>query len=212
MSLSTLQSLLRSAAAAEALAVDAGASGSLVVDLESGTVDSTMPMAHPCCTVIGLRRQPSTPVPAVVDVIVGNDAELALIVDAVAANPNAACLLMQVLRHNEHAGVGAGLLVESLAYSSLQHGAEFARWLAGRKSRPARPEPRELVLLERDDGRLTITLNRPAKRNAYSANLRDALCEALRLPLEDPSIAEVVLRGAGPAFCAGGDLDEFGAA
>jgi enoyl-CoA hydratase/carnithine racemase len=40
--------------------------------------------------------------------------------------------------------------------------------------------------------------------------MRDALCAALDLPLEDASIEEIILRGAGAAFCAGGDLDEFG--
>ena len=55
-----------------------------------------------------------------------------------------------------------------------------------------------------------LTLNRPAKRNAFSAEMRDALAEALQLVLADPSLEEVVLRGAGPAFCSGGDLDEFG--
>jgi enoyl-CoA hydratase/carnithine racemase len=40
--------------------------------------------------------------------------------------------------------------------------------------------------------------------------MRDALCEALAIAVADASIARVVLRGAGPAFCSGGDLDEFG--
>ena len=40
--------------------------------------------------------------------------------------------------------------------------------------------------------------------------MRDGLVEGLRAIVCDPSITEVVLRGAGPAFCSGGDLDEFG--
>ena len=59
---------------------------------------------------------------------------------------------------------------------------------------------------------MRITLNRPHKRNAYSAGLRDALCEALALAVADDSIASVQLEGAGPCFSAGGDLDEFGEA
>jgi enoyl-CoA hydratase/carnithine racemase len=40
--------------------------------------------------------------------------------------------------------------------------------------------------------------------------MRDALCEALQIPLCDDSIREVLLTGEGPCFCSGGDLDEFG--
>lgn len=64
--------------------------------------------------------------------------------------------------------------------------------------------------MSRDGDRLRITLNRPERRNAYGARLRDALTSALSVATSDASITEVVLDGAGPAFCAGGDLDEFG--
>jgi enoyl-CoA hydratase/carnithine racemase len=40
--------------------------------------------------------------------------------------------------------------------------------------------------------------------------MRDALCEALELAVADSEILEIELSGAGPAFCSGGDLDEFG--
>ena len=40
--------------------------------------------------------------------------------------------------------------------------------------------------------------------------MRDALVEGVRTAVGDASITEVILRGAGPAFCSGGDLDEFG--
>jgi enoyl-CoA hydratase/carnithine racemase len=42
--------------------------------------------------------------------------------------------------------------------------------------------------------------------------MRDALAEALGFALEHPDAPSVVLCGAGPAFSAGGDLDEFGRA
>jgi enoyl-CoA hydratase/carnithine racemase len=66
------------------------------------------------------------------------------------------------------------------------------------------------VLVRRDGTALRITLNRPERRNAYGRQLRDALTDALRVALFDPSVARVVLDGAGPCFCSGGDLDEFG--
>jgi enoyl-CoA hydratase/carnithine racemase len=68
------------------------------------------------------------------------------------------------------------------------------------------------VLLSRDGGTLRITLNRPARRNAYSRELRDALVDALAMPALDDTITNVVITAAGPSFCSGGDLDEFGTA
>jgi enoyl-CoA hydratase/carnithine racemase len=66
------------------------------------------------------------------------------------------------------------------------------------------------VLVERTDDELRITLNRPERRNAYGRELRDALVAALELAEWDDSIRRVHLDGAGPSFCSGGDLDEFG--
>ena len=150
-----------------------------------------------------------------VDVAAPSEAAAAAVAEAVRANPIAAMALVRLLRHNELASVSDGLFAESLAYSALQHGAEFLRWLAGRKARGKRagdePDAPE-VLLHRADDCLRVTLNRPHKRNAYSAGLRDALCEALALALADDSIASVQVEGAGACFSAGGDLDEFGEA
>ena len=47
-------------------------------------------------------------------------------------------------------------------------------------------------------------------RNALDTAMRDQLVEAFELARVDDSIVEVHLRGDGPSFCAGGDLDEFG--
>ena len=164
------------------------------------------------CPVIAVAAEAAPPM---VDVAAPSEAAAAAVADAVRANPIAAMVLVRLLRHNESASVSDGLFAESLAYSALQHGAEFLRWLAGRKARGQRagdqleaPE----VHLHRADDCLRVTLNRPHKRNAYSAGLRDALCEALALALVDDSIANVQLEGAGACFSAGGDLDEFGEA
>lgn len=123
--------------------------------------------------------------------------------------PQAAVVLGQLLRASEGLPVEAALDVESFAYSMLLGGPEFRRWLAGR---PERPLPRlapEPVLVRQEGDRLLVTLNRPERRNAYGRQLRDALTDALRVALLDPDI-KVVLDGAGPAFCSGGDLAEFG--
>ncbi|MEZ5152752.1 enoyl-CoA hydratase/isomerase family protein [Rhodococcus zopfii] len=132
-------------------------------------------------------------------------------VAAVARNPYAALTAGQVLRAAETLPVPAAIDVESLGYSTLQGGPEFHRWLDERGPRPLPPAaPQEPVLIARDGDTLHITLNRPERRNAYGTQLRDALVEALGVALLDDSIGRVVLDGAGPSFCAGGDLDEFG--
>jgi enoyl-CoA hydratase len=145
------------------------------------------------------------------DVVVADKAELAPILAAIRRAPLAATALVQLLRHSAGLAVHAGLIAESLVYSTLQSGPEFGAWLAAQSARPPRKEDLEPAVLARRRGdRLELTLNRPHKHNAFSAEMRDALVEGLRVAVGDSSIAEVVIRGAGSSFCSGGDLDEFG--
>ncbi|PWC32175.1 enoyl-CoA hydratase [Azospirillum sp. TSO22-1] len=66
------------------------------------------------------------------------------------------------------------------------------------------------LLLRHDHGGVaTLTLNRPAARNALSVGLMTELQAALDAIDADPSVKVVVLAGAGPAFCAGHDLKEM---
>jgi enoyl-CoA hydratase len=51
-----------------------------------------------------------------------------------------------------------------------------------------------------------LTLNRPGKRNALNDDLRGALFDALRAADRDRDVSVIVIRGNGPAFCAGYDL------
>ena len=55
----------------------------------------------------------------------------------------------------------------------------------------------------------TLTMERPQARNALSMELMVALIEALESISQDTAIKCVILRGAGPAFCAGHDLKEM---
>ncbi len=55
----------------------------------------------------------------------------------------------------------------------------------------------------------TLTLERPQARNALSMELMTTLIGALEALSKDTSIKAVILRGAGPAFCAGHDLKEL---
>jgi len=65
------------------------------------------------------------------------------------------------------------------------------------------------LLTERAEGVLTLTLNRPERRNAIDPDLRDALAAAFDAAATDGAVRGIVLTGAGGAFCAGGDLARF---
>lgn len=124
--------------------------------------------------------------------------------------PQASLALVQLLRHNDALDVHEGLIAESLVYSMLQSGEEFARWRKGRVARSV-PEPeRPALRVSRTGVTLDLAFDRPERHNAFGISLRDALVEALQLAVSDESIEEIVLHGNGPSFCSGGDLDEFG--
>jgi trans-feruloyl-CoA hydratase/vanillin synthase len=67
----------------------------------------------------------------------------------------------------------------------------------------------ETLRLETDEGVTTITLNRPAKRNAMSPRLHEDMTTALEYLRYDAATRVVVFTGAGQAFCAGMDLKEY---
>lgn len=139
------------------------------------------------------------------------DAALAGITEQIGTFSLAAQICDDVLRANAATdSLRAALTVESLAYSTLQGGPEFARWLAAQppRERHAADEP---VLIERDaDTGLAITFNRPEKHNAFSNALRAGLLDGLEIAQLDDGIDRCVLRGVGRSFCSGGDLKEFG--
>ena len=66
--------------------------------------------------------------------------------------------------------------------------------------------PATPLLLDRDGGVLTLTLNRPDKLNAIDNPLAEALLDALRSAATDPTVRAIRLRGHGRAFCAGRDV------
>ncbi len=61
-------------------------------------------------------------------------------------------------------------------------------------------------------GVATLTLDRPAVKNALSIQLRDEIADALDGLAVDEAVKVVVITGAGDAFCAGFDLKEFAVA
>ena len=194
-----------------------------VFDLDAAP--AALPVARPCVTV-GVAQRALAAAPPSLDILLCEEADppapfvgcpagvidgLARVDAAVQRAPLAAVTLAQVLRVGEHLDLESMLVVESLAYAALQSAPEHARWLATRRPHVQR-EPRTTppVRVERRGTRLEITLDRPEVRNAVDVHVRDGLAEALAVAIADPSVSEVELRGAGPAFCAGGDFGEFG--
>src|SRR5579862_2765803 len=69
----------------------------------------------------------------------------------------------------------------------------------------------EDLLAEIDDGVAVITMNRPARRNAFSQPMMSALGAVLARVETDDAVGCVVLTGASGAFCAGGDVKSMAA-
>ena len=132
--------------------------------------------------------------------------------DRIARQPVASAVAAQVLRMSLALDFAQALVLESLAYSVLLASAEFRAWRAANpaRSRPASDAAR--VVVGQDGPSLTVELNRPDARNAVDARMRDELVEALEFAQVHPDQPPVILSGRGPAFSAGGDLDEFGQA
>jgi enoyl-CoA hydratase len=68
-----------------------------------------------------------------------------------------------------------------------------------------------VLLIDKNEGIATLTLNRPESMNALSRTLRVALVEAFAELSHDAETHVVILTGAGRAFCAGLDLRELSA-
>ena len=67
----------------------------------------------------------------------------------------------------------------------------------------------DILLRDDSDNIATLTLNRPAARNALSMGLMQALDDALAAIAGDRSVKAVIVAASGPAFCAGHDLREI---
>jgi enoyl-CoA hydratase/carnithine racemase len=201
----------------------------LLVELGNDEELASEPLATvPSVVVVIARGRPTRPAPLVADValttgdlnsvpagwvaVADLDSAVAGLVTEIERSPQAAVILAQVLRAGQQLDLAAGLMVESLAYSTLQCGSVFATWLRSRQevTPKVRPEPDDAVLVERTGDELTITLSRPSVRNAVDRRMRDELCAGLTIAAADSSVRSVSLRASGPDFSSGGDLDEFG--
>jgi enoyl-CoA hydratase/carnithine racemase len=186
------------------------------------------PKTRPNCPIIGLSRNAQdSGLFSWVDLMINLPDEehlLEQILKTINAQPLAASTLVGVLRETLNMSIEQALMVESLAYSTLQNSHGFRAWLAAKsthsKPRQRKEQSKPTVLIERHHSRtnnsgrdrLIISLNRPAKSNAFSALMRDELSTALQLAVADTSLEQIILQGVGDNFCAGGDLSEFGEA
>ena len=183
-------------------------------DDEPPDADTAAELASLPVVVVVVPTDGGAPPPAwseVADVLIApGDDSLTDLVAMVGRHPLASVAYAVLLRDAERRGRAAGLIAESATYSMLQGGPEFGAWRAGRPRREPRASSGDVVRVERHDDVLVLVLDRPEVRNALSSRLRDQLLDAIELARADDSVRRVELRGAGPAFCAGGDLDEFG--
>jgi isohexenylglutaconyl-CoA hydratase len=66
-----------------------------------------------------------------------------------------------------------------------------------------------VIRRELDGGVLTLTFDRPEARNALTPEMLDALIAGFDEAQRDLTVRALVLRAAGPSFCAGGDFGAF---
>ena len=195
------------------LAVDV--SGDPRLDAEETAILSEA-LAELGCPSIGCGAEPALPGAASVvahfDVVVESEEDFERVATGCRQNPLASLVLVQALRRSAGSSIHDGLVTESLGYATLQSGPEFAHWQEERGSVVSRvaSATNPLLRVERKGERLELVLTRPEKRNAFCAELRDQLALALEVALVDVGVKQIVWSAEGPAFCAGGDLDEFG--
>ena len=162
---------LHSASTTEQLSVFFGAPYILITldglreNLE-GDVPASM-LHTPSCPVIAITEgdtQAVEDVPDFVDVVVETESDADLVTSSVMNNPIASMVLVRLLRNNSRVNVGDGLFAESLAYSTLQHGAEFQSWLGSRQPQTVEDPVEPPVLVAEENGILVwgSVVERPA--------------------------------------------------
>lgn len=152
------------------------------------------------------RRVPPAPWVAAADPY----GEAKRIATRIAAFPFASRVLCDLMRMQAGLDFANSLIAESLAYSTLLGGGEFARWLAARPPGAAEPVDRPRLNVARDNDLISLTLSDVATRNAFSAAMRDALYDILYNVLDDPTQPALTINATGRCFSVGGHLPEFG--
>jgi hypothetical protein len=180
----------------------------IVVDLARGDPAAleSVALASLPAVIAGVGFEGAGEPPGCVDVV-GDPELVGEIRAAVGATPRSAVALALLLRTRR--SPDDALVAESVTYSMLQASPEFTAWRQARSVQHVPPDAEPPVRWSVDDDTLHIVLNRPHRHNAVSTALRDHLVEPLRLALAEPTL-RIIVSGAGPSFCSGGDLAEFG--
>jgi enoyl-CoA hydratase/carnithine racemase len=63
--------------------------------------------------------------------------------------------------------------------------------------------------VKQDQGVLTLTINRPAKKNAFTQEMYSILANEFEQAIDNPAVRVVLIQGQPDIFCAGNDLDAF---
>jgi hypothetical protein len=200
----------------------------LVVEVDEGDDVARVNALAPTlpCVTIGVAAGPVGDPPLGFDVLLSTgagpprpwisctdlDRTLADLGTRIAGSPLAAVALVQLLRMGERLSLRDAVVAESFVYSMLQAGPTFKSWLANRQPGLSDTSVSSPVLVTRDGAHMEIVLNRPSVHNALNRAMRDGLIDALEVVTTDSSVETVRISGAGPSFCSGGDLNEFGLA
>jgi enoyl-CoA hydratase/carnithine racemase len=139
--------------------------------------------------------------------LVATASEADEVVRAFARAPLAAVSAALLLRHPQQ-DTFAALVAESTTYSMLQAGPEFHAWRAAHPRQPAGDDDAPRVDIRREGTVTEIVLTRASRHNAVDVAMRDQLHAAL--VGAGAADGPILVRGDGPSFCSGGDLDEFG--
>lgn len=67
----------------------------------------------------------------------------------------------------------------------------------------------EAILVEKNEGVATLTMNRPEKLNAHNAQMGREIRQAFFELDADPEVGAIIFTGAGRGFCAGADMGGF---
>jgi enoyl-CoA hydratase/carnithine racemase len=65
------------------------------------------------------------------------------------------------------------------------------------------------ILTSKQDGVLTLTFNRPARKNAITADMYQIMADAIRDAADDNSVRVILFTGSDSIFTAGNDLEDF---
>lgn len=144
------------------------------------------------------------------DIILTDTSKLTKLRKNIAAAPFASMILVQHLRASVSQKTPDALVAESLAYGVLQNGPEFKNWLSKRSPVKTKPNTSSPLSIDTRNDIFYITLTQPENKNAITAALRDALCEALDIGIVDRRLKKITVTGSGSTFSTGGDIREFG--